>query len=324
MKNKIKKNNEYPKVIVLILTWNNYNDSYKCIDSVKSLEYQNYEIVVVDNKSTDGSIQKIRRDFPDNTYILNTKNFYFSEGNNKAIRKVLQNKKVDFIFLLNNDTIITNKKTLHRLVEFLEDNDRRGIVSAKPVYPDGSNQIDLFSLRFPSISSFILVNSFLGRFYAKRKSFFPSNLSYCSSLCVDWVPIGISLIRKEIFSKCNFDGDSFPMEFSDVDFCKQVSLKTNQKIYLMNNITIVHSHSFPNTAEKLEINFTRAKYAELRYVAKYFSKSYLLIYKFLNFINSLFYIIILPLVLFLFIHQRRKIYLKWKNHLLLIFKIWQM
>ena len=326
MENNKKLNNfQFPKVAVLVLTWNNYIDTSKCIESLHLLDYPNYEIVVVDNGSTDGSIQKIKKDFPSCTYILNGDNFYFSEGNNKGIREILNDEAVELIFLLNNDTIVTNKKTLCRLVEFLKNNDKKGIVSARPVYPDGSNQVDLSSLKFPSILSFILVNSFVGRIYAKIKFLPPPNRFTSQSLvCVDWVPIGVSLIKRDIFEKCSFDGENFPMEFSDVDFCKQATAEGSWKIYLMNDLSIIHSHSFPNTAEKLERNFLRAKYAEIRYIRKYFSRSYGIVYKTLVFLNSLFYIILLPFAFILFIKQRRKIYLKWKNHLFLTFKIWWM
>ena len=52
--NKKLNNSQFPKVAVLVLTWNNYTDTSKCIESLHLLDYPNYEIVVVDNGSTDG------------------------------------------------------------------------------------------------------------------------------------------------------------------------------------------------------------------------------------------------------------------------------
>ena len=63
-----------PKIIIITLNWNRKEDTIECINSLLELDYPNYEIVVVDNGSTDGSAESFRKTFPDITLIENKKN----------------------------------------------------------------------------------------------------------------------------------------------------------------------------------------------------------------------------------------------------------
>lgn len=107
-----------PKVSIIILNWNGLNDTIECLESVRKIDYPNYEIVVVDNGSTDGSAEGIKRLFPEITLIRNKENLGYAGGNNVGIRYALKSE-ADYIFLLNNDTIVRNE-TILNLVQFFE------------------------------------------------------------------------------------------------------------------------------------------------------------------------------------------------------------
>ncbi|MDD5638539.1 MAG: glycosyltransferase family 2 protein [Candidatus Pacebacteria bacterium] len=314
---------EYPKVWILILTWNNYEDTFKCFKSLKNIDYPNFDVLVIDNNSTDGSIQLLQSKYPHFDYIKNQENLKFSGGNDIGIKTILDMpEESDYILLLNNDTIIEDKRILYPLVKLLEENPRIGIAGVKAIYPDGSNQTDDFLLRFPSIYTFITRNSFIGGVYNKLKRLI--NKKQCKQDCikVDWVPVAISLIRAKVFEKCIFDEKNFPMEFSDVDFCKQISTN-GYDIYYCPNLTIIHRNGFPNADIKLNRNFLRAKISEIRYIRKYFSNIYTFFYKVLNFFNSLLYVFfLLPIMLHPKFYLLAK--LKIKNHFVLLIKIWTM
>lgn len=97
-----------PKIALVILNWNGLNDTLECLESVKKIDYSNFEMIVVDNGSTDGSPAEIRKQFP-NVIVLETgKNLGFAEGNNVGIRHAIANG-ADYLFLLNNDTVVDSQ-----------------------------------------------------------------------------------------------------------------------------------------------------------------------------------------------------------------------
>jgi len=119
------------KVIIIIVSWNNKTLLSECIDSViKLTKYNNFEIIVVDNASVDGSVQMIEKKYPIVNLIKNEKNIGFSGANNLVFKKF----KPDYYFLLNPDTIVT-KNWLIKAVTIANSSKRIGIVGCKEVYP---------------------------------------------------------------------------------------------------------------------------------------------------------------------------------------------
>lgn len=94
-----------PRVAIIIVVWNGKADTLECLQSLSADTHPNKEIVVVDNGSSDGSAEDIRRDFPTTTILQTGKNLGFTGGNNVGIRHALANG-ADYIYLLNNDTTV--------------------------------------------------------------------------------------------------------------------------------------------------------------------------------------------------------------------------
>ena len=94
-----------PKVAVILLNWNGKEDTLECLASVKQLDYTSYEIVLVDNGSTDDSVNAILKQHPDVTLLQTGMNLGYAGGNNVGINWALE-KDADYILLLNNDTIV--------------------------------------------------------------------------------------------------------------------------------------------------------------------------------------------------------------------------
>jgi GT2 family glycosyltransferase len=92
-------------VAIILLNWNGKSDTLKCLESLDSLHYHSYEILVADNGSSDGSCEAILAAYPHVIWIDNQKNLGFAEGNNRAIAYALT-KTFDALFILNNDTIV--------------------------------------------------------------------------------------------------------------------------------------------------------------------------------------------------------------------------
>ena len=116
-----------PCVAIIILNWNGLTDTLECLASLTRLKYRNFQIIVVDNGSKDGSVEGIRRRFPDVVLIENKENLGFSEGNNAGLRYALAGK-TDHFLLINNDTVV-DSEFLGQLVTVAEADATVGIVS---------------------------------------------------------------------------------------------------------------------------------------------------------------------------------------------------
>jgi GT2 family glycosyltransferase len=135
------------KVSIVIVNYNNWKDTQDCLRSLESLRYNPFTIILVDNASTDESVQKIfsflRRNPSINEkthFVQAPKNGGFSYGNNLGIKIALE-KGADYLWLLNNDTVVM-KDTLSKLLECAKKNGRV-LCGCKLIYY-GSNKIQAF------------------------------------------------------------------------------------------------------------------------------------------------------------------------------------
>lgn len=116
----------YPKVTIIILNWNGKEDTKECLESLKNVTYPNYEILLVDNGSSDSSVEFFKGLYPQIELIENKDNLGFAEGNNVALKKVVA-EGGNYCLLLNNDTIV-DPNFLLELVNAAENNQEIGIV----------------------------------------------------------------------------------------------------------------------------------------------------------------------------------------------------
>ena len=132
----------FSSVAVIILNWNGYNDTFECIKSLESLDYNNFHVFLVDNASTDDSYEKLMSDIESNTFQVNITciqsgaNLGCAGGNNVAIKEAFE-AGYDYYWMLNNDTIV-DPKALSTLVEVIDGDPKIGIVGSK-VYFAGTN-----------------------------------------------------------------------------------------------------------------------------------------------------------------------------------------
>lgn len=102
------------KVGVVVVNWNNYEDTARCLNSLANLSYPSYQVTVVDNGSTDGSGERLREEFEWCEVVFNERNQGFGGGCNTGIENVLADG-VEFVLLVNNDAVVS-PDTLAELV----------------------------------------------------------------------------------------------------------------------------------------------------------------------------------------------------------------
>ena len=191
----------YSKVAIIILNWNGKEDTIECLESLKHITYPNYEILLVDNGSTDGSVECFRERYPGMEIIENGENLGFAEGNNVGIRRAMD-EGVDYVLLLNNDTVV-DPKFLGELVKVAKGDERIGIVGAKILnYYDRT--IDFCGGN---------INWWIGQPYHIKEE-------YCGK--TDFITGCAMLIKKEIFEKGLFFDKVYFLYFEDADLCEKV------------------------------------------------------------------------------------------------------
>ncbi len=128
---------------IIIISYNTADLIGMCIKSIGSSQGCNYEIIVVDNASTDKNLQLIKENYPSVHLIENRENRGFGAANNQAIKLC----KSRYILFLNPDTEIKSD-TLTNMVTYMDNNPAIGLAGARIVNPDGSLQ-ESISYRYP-------------------------------------------------------------------------------------------------------------------------------------------------------------------------------
>jgi len=123
-----------PLVFIVVLNWNSAELITECIKSLLQLAYSSYEIVVVDDCSTDGSDEEVRTRFPDIKHLRTSENIGFAGANNLGISYSLVNG-AEYIWLLNNDTVVDKYALIH-LVNLSLSDSAIGMVGSKIFYYD--------------------------------------------------------------------------------------------------------------------------------------------------------------------------------------------
>ncbi len=93
------------KISVVVLNWNGREDTLRCLESLKGVDYPNWEVLVVDNGSEDGSVAAILKGYPEITVMEAGRNLGYAGGNNLGIEEAVR-RGSEFVLLLNNDTTV--------------------------------------------------------------------------------------------------------------------------------------------------------------------------------------------------------------------------
>jgi GT2 family glycosyltransferase len=132
----------HPFVTISLVNWNGLSHTRECVRHCLELDYPNFEMVIVDNGSSDGSCEALSAELSGNpriTVLAAGRNLGFAGGNNLVLARALQ-RGSDFVWLLNNDTQV-NPFTLRALVEAAQAHPRVGIFGSKILYWDRADTL---------------------------------------------------------------------------------------------------------------------------------------------------------------------------------------
>jgi hypothetical protein len=226
------------------------------------------EILVVDNASTDGSVEMIREKFPEVHLIENPSNLGFAKANNMALRLA----KGNYFLLLNPDTIL-QEDTLVVMKGFFEDHPDAGLAGCKILNPDGTFQL---SCRRGFPTPWVAFTKIFGlsSLFPRSRYFGRYNLTFLSpdeTYTVDAVSGSFMMFRRSVLEDVGVLDESFFMYGEDLDYCYRVQ-KAGMGVYYVHSTKIVHFKG--ESTQRSNVDEIGVFYDAMRiFVHKHFTRS---------------------------------------------------
>lgn len=266
-----------PRLSVIIV---NYNVEYflaQCLHSVrKAAQLADIETIMVDNNSSDGSVEMTRRLFPEVQVIANQDNRGFSKANNQAIRI----SKADYVLLLNPDTLV-EEDTFKKCIEFMDAHPNSGGLGVKMV--DGKGQFLAESKRglpTPMVAFYKIFG--LSNLFPKSKTFGQYHLGHLDkneTHKVDILAGAFMMMRKSVLDKVGLLDEDFFMYGEDIDLSWRIRLGGFDNYYFPETRII---HYKGESTKKSSVNYVLVFYnAMIIFAKKHFTKSHANVFEFL-------------------------------------------
>lgn len=221
---------------IIIVNYNAQDLLRACLISVfEHTKAIDFEVIVVDNASTDGSREMLEQRFLNVKKILNSVNHGFAAANNQAIKQA----SGDYILLLNSDTVVPDE-AINKTLEYMRRNPEAGIVGCKLLNPDGTLQPSCRS--FPSIWNLFTESLFLYRVFNGTELFGKYYMSFFDHESIREVEVvmgAFMLIRREVFEQVGLFDEDYFMYAEETDFCYR-AYKLGYKTYFFPEASIIH------------------------------------------------------------------------------------
>jgi GT2 family glycosyltransferase len=225
-----------PDVSVVIVGWNTRDLLRQTLESLyRETHNVEFETIVVDNGSTDGSIERVHEEWKQVRLIALPENKGFAVGNNMGFRIACGRH----ILLLNSDTIVL-PSTLYGMVHFLDSHIDAGCVGCRHLNPDRTLQRSMDS--FPSLlNDFVSYSElhrlpFMQRFLRRR---FPWWSDHKQGREVDWVNGACMMVRREVIAQIGGLDEDYFIYAEEIDWCYRMR-KAGWRIYFCPDAEIIH------------------------------------------------------------------------------------
>ena len=243
---------------IIIVNWNTRKLLLDCIASVyRTVRKATLEVIVVDNASTDGSVEALSHAFAEVRLIANKKNAGFATANNQALKEM----NGRYAVLLNSDTIL-KEGALEQMLGFMDRNPQAGICGPQLLYEDGSKQASFGT--FPTLWEEFGIRTVvrilspqryklnMGR--KRRVIRAPSNVDYIVGACM--------MVRKSAIDTVGMLDESYFFCFEEIDWCMRM-MKAGWHVYHLPDIEIYHLQSM--SVSKIQLR-SRAESWRSRYL----------------------------------------------------------
>ncbi|MDQ5985428.1 MAG: hypothetical protein CSYNP_01138 [Syntrophus sp. SKADARSKE-3] len=241
----------FMNVIDLSIIIVNYNTKALLWDSIDSIientKGLEYEILVIDNGSTDGSQDMIRERYPHIILHDNKENVGFSKANNQGYRM----SRGNYLLFLNSDTIIVNS-AIKTMINYLMDHSEVGIVGPK-IY-NAEKQPSRSFMRFLDAKVLFLGTKYLSWCIntAKYRLHYDT-YDYTTTQNVPWLSGACLMIPRNVFEEVGCFDEGYFLYLEDMDLCMQVKKKGYANIFLP-SAEIIHLFGGSTKHQKTQVN----------------------------------------------------------------------
>jgi N-acetylglucosaminyl-diphospho-decaprenol L-rhamnosyltransferase len=219
-----------PDMSVVLVCWNNLAYLDPCLQSLYEGGLRSsFDVVVVDNGSTDGSQAMLREKYPEVLIIQNEGNVGLGRASNQGIEATWGR----YVLLLNNDTLV-NGPSLDAMVEFLEVNPRVGAVGGQLLNPDGSVQACYNN--FTTLSEEFLVATRLGE---RFRPGYPAIMKADDVKSVDWLGSACLMLRRDMLDQVGLLDEEYFIYGDELDIQYRMK-KAGWEIYYLPQATTIH------------------------------------------------------------------------------------
>jgi GT2 family glycosyltransferase len=223
-------------VSIIIVNWNTNDLLQNCLQStLKQAGDLDYEIIVVDNASSDGSGEMVKQKFPQVKLIENTENRGFAAANNQGMA-IAQGR---YVLLLNSDTVILDN-AIAKTVAFADNHPEAAVVGCRVLNPDRTLQPTCFM--FPSVLNMFLWSTYLSKLFPKSKFFGRERMTWWNRTDVrdvDVVTGCFMLVRQEAIKQVGMMDERFFVYGEETDWCYRLQ-KAGWRILFTPNAHIIH------------------------------------------------------------------------------------
>lgn len=204
-----------PKLSIIIVSWNTRELLRDCLASIERAGLgSDVEVLVVDNASSDGSVEAVRAHHPTVRLHVNESNVGFSAANNEGIRQT----QGEYVLLLNSDAVLPDKSVVGDWIAHMDSHPRAAASGCRLVYPDGRHQVGDGGFR-PSLRTLLNHSLFLSRFAPRRfPGCFLSGVKPGPPMAVDWVCGAALLLRRSALDRVGLMDQSFFMFAEDIEW----------------------------------------------------------------------------------------------------------
>ncbi len=217
------------KLSIVVVNWNTNDLLGDCLNSIYGNPPEGeFEVIVVDNASTDGSQDVIKTNFPQVKLIANDQNLGFSRANNQAIRA----SRGEYILLLNSDTVVSDD-ALGKMIRFMDEHPEAGVASCTLLLSDGTPQPFIHG-KDPTLG--YLIRRILRMLLKGR---FMHDWRGAEVIETDWVTGACMMVRKRVIDEVGLLDENMFMYFEDNDWCYRMR-KKGWKIYYYPFVQITH------------------------------------------------------------------------------------
>lgn len=266
------------EISVCVLNFNGFGLLSECLaslDRIRTCNKLRYEVIVIDNGSSDGSAERVRAQFPDVTLVALPSNVGIAGAFNRGIER----GQGRYLLILNNDTVLLDD-CLDKMVEFLESKPRAGLVAGRLLNVDRTIQWQYYPDRLPSLFSIAKELLWLDRLWNALNGKAQTITKLVSARRMEQVPGAFMMVRREVFGTVGPFDAGYTCWYEDVDFCKRCNLANWENWYSPVS-SAIHLGGATLGASGFSERTLWRFHGLLRYWKKFFSPRQLLILRFL-------------------------------------------